>query len=209
MAEEEFEVLGKDSGQNRGFARTEERFPVEFEMITEQELPAFKKLYESKRTVDREQLSGMGGEETDQFLALGASQSQILLFQKIMGAIRQLEEKLDNVLSAVSGKKAEQSKKSKGMCVDLSAGGMRMIAAQKFSKGDLVSVLMTLPPQHPAVVGAIGKVVKLGEVQLSSGRRATEVALHFEAIHEMDREDVVAYNFKRQREEAHKAQQSS
>ena len=208
MAEEEFEVIGKDSGQNRGFARTEERFPVEFEVISAREAPALIKLFESKRTVDREDLSGMGGEEADQFLALGASQAQILMFQKTMGAIRALEQKIDDVLSSVSGKKeAGGAKKAKGMCVDLSAGGMRLIAAQKFAKGDLVSVLMTLPPQHPAVVGALGKVVKLGEVQLSSGRRASEVALNFEGIHEMDREEIVAYNFKRQREEAQKAQQ--
>ena len=38
MAEENFEVIGQDSGQNRAAARTKERFQIEFQPVTEKEV---------------------------------------------------------------------------------------------------------------------------------------------------------------------------
>ncbi|MDP6367548.1 MAG: hypothetical protein QF787_15615, partial [Nitrospinota bacterium] len=54
----------------------------------------------------------------------------------------------------------------------------------------------------PVIVVSVGKIVKASPIRLSSGKRAMETAIPFEVINEDDREEIVAYSFKRQRQEA-------
>jgi hypothetical protein len=58
------------------------------------------------------------------------------------------------------------------------------------------------------IVVAVGKIVKASPIRLSSGKRAMETAIAFEVINENDREEIVAYSFKRQRQEAARAASS-
>ncbi|MEE9275464.1 MAG: PilZ domain-containing protein [bacterium] len=206
--EEEFDLIGKESGQSRGFVRTDERFQMEYQIISEAEFKKEKDNYINKRTAERDDAGSYSSEGSEQFLALGATQAQLQMFQQTIRAIRQLEAKIDELMSS-AGKGESGSKMSKGMCVDLSAGGMRMLVMAKIAKGDIVKVVLPLPPLHPVVVGAMGTAVKLKDVRLASGKMAVDVALNFEAINEMDREEIVSYNFKRQREEASKAPSDS
>lgn len=53
------------------------------------------------------------------------------------------------------------------------------------------------PPLHPVIVVAVGKIVKASPIRLSSGKRAMETAIAFQVINEDDREEIVAYSFKR------------
>ncbi len=203
--EEKFEELGQETGQKRGAARTEERFPIEFQPITEAEFRSLERTYLAKRTAERDDVAGAGDEmASEQFQVIGVSQGQLQMFNQIIRTLRQIEQRLEEILAAVSGKEVSRAKMHKAMCVDLSAGGMRMISAHSLQKGDRVKVVLPLPPPHPVVLSAIGRVVKLGEVRLGSGKKAFESALHFEAINEQDRDEIVAYSFKRQREMAFK-----
>ncbi|MEK6711841.1 MAG: PilZ domain-containing protein [Nitrospinota bacterium] len=203
-ADEKFEELGKETGQKRTAARTEERFPVEFERIPEAEARSLERSYTAKRTAEREDLAGAAGADDvgDQFNALGATQAQIQMFQQTVRLIRQLEQKVDQLHAAVTGTPLTQVKRQKAMCVDLSSGGMRFIAGVPLAKGDHLKIVIPLPPLHPVVVSAIGKVVKISEVRLASGKKACEAAIQFLAIHEGDQEEIVAYSFKRQRQVA-------
>jgi len=205
MAEEDFEVIGQDSGQNRASARTKERFQVEFQPVTEKEVNLLRDSYLKMRSSERG--DGFSGppDSGEQFLSMGATQAQLMMFQQIMRAIGQLNEKIDEVQNSVDGGRKEDGGMRKAMCVDLSATGMRMISGQPTSVGTLVKVVITLPPLHPAVVTAIGKIVKVNEVQLTSGKKAFETAMAFEVINEFDCEEIVSYSFKRQREEAAKS----
>ncbi|MBI3127858.1 MAG: PilZ domain-containing protein [Candidatus Tectomicrobia bacterium] len=204
MAEEKFEELGKESGQKRTAARTEERFPVEFERISESDARGLERAYLAKRTAEREDLAGGGDNLGDQFSSMGASQAQIQMFQQTVRLIRQLEDKVDQLYAAVTGREMSQAKRLKAMCIDLSSGGMRFITAVPLNKGDHLKIVIPLPPLHPVTVSAIGKVVKNGEVRLASGKKACEAAIQFTAINEQDQEEIVAYSFKRQREVAYK-----
>jgi hypothetical protein len=205
MAEEKFEELGKESGQKRTAARTEERFPVEFERVSEAEARGFERAFLAKRTAEREAVAGPGGDDlSDQFSAMGATQAQLQMFQQTVRLIRQLEDKVDQLYAAVIGKPVSQAKRQKAMCVDLSSGGMRFITGVPLNKGEHLKILIPLPPLHPVTVNAIGKVVKNTEVRLASGKKACEAAIQFTAINEQDQEEIVAYSFKRQREMAYK-----
>jgi c-di-GMP-binding flagellar brake protein YcgR len=140
---------------------------------------------------------------------MGVPPAQIMMFQATMRAIKQLEDKLDEVLKSVGSSTDDQKKLNKAMCVDLSSGGMRMITAQKVKRGTLLRLVLTLPPLHPVVVVAVGKIVKASPLRLSSGKRALETAIAFEVINENDREEIIAYSFKRQRQEAARVSASS
>jgi c-di-GMP-binding flagellar brake protein YcgR len=204
-AEEKFEELGKESNQKRTAARTEERFPVEFERISESEARSLERIYVAKRTAEREGISASGGDDLgDQLNIKGATQAQIQMFQQTVRLIRQLEEKVDQVLASVTGKQAGPAKRQKAMCIDLSSGGMRLITGIPLGKGDYLKILIPLPPLHPVTVSAIGKAVKISEVLLASGKKACEAAIQFTAINEDDQEEIVSYSFKRQRQEAFK-----
>lgn len=205
MAEEDFEVLGQDGGQNRASARTKERFQIEYQPITEKELSLLRDSYLRMRSSERGDGYSGSREGGEQFLAMGTSQAQLMMHQQIMRAIDQLNEKVDEVLHSMSGGQKEDGRMRKAMCVDLSATGLRMISGNPIPNGTFVKVVITLPPLHPAVVTAIGKIVKVNEVQLTSGKKAFETAMAFEVINEFDCEEIVSYSFKRQREEASKS----
>lgn len=202
MADDNFETIGKDSGQARGSARTKERFPIEYEVITDKELQLVKPMYLEARTSERGEGPMGAGEGSDAFASIGVPPAQIMMFQQTMRAFKHLEDKLDEVLKGLGGAVSEGKKLSKAMCVDLSSGGMRMITAQPIKRGALVKLVLTLPPLHPVVVIAVGKIVKASPLRLGSGKKAIETAIAFEAINENDREEIVAYSFKRQRQEA-------
>ncbi|MBI1724231.1 MAG: PilZ domain-containing protein [Candidatus Tectomicrobia bacterium] len=205
-AEEKFEELGKESNQKRTAARTEERFPIEFERISEPEARNLERIYVAKRTAEREGIAGTGGGDDlgEQLNIKGATQAQIQMFQQTVRLIRQLEDKVDQVLAAVAGKQAGPAKRQKAMCIDLSSGGLRLITGIPLGKGDHLKILIPLPPLHPVTVSAIGKAVKISEVLLASGKKACEAAIQFTAINEEDQEEIVSYSFKRQRQEAFK-----
>ena len=204
-AEEKFEELGKESNQKRTAARTEERFPVEFERVSEADARGLERLYLAKRTAEREDVAGAAGDDLgDQFTTMGATPAQVQMFQQTVRLIRQLEDKVDQLHAAVTGKPLSAAKRQKAMCIDLSSGGMRFITGVPLAKGDHMKIVIPLPPPHPVTVSAVGKAVKISEVRLASGKKACEAAIQFTAINEQDQEEIVSYSFKRQREMAYK-----
>jgi hypothetical protein len=205
MANENLDSIGSDGGKPRNAARTAERFPIEYELITAKDVEILRPIYLEARTAERVDgpAGAIGG--GDAFLAMGVPQAQIMMYQQTMRAIKSLEDKLDDVLKAMGSESTDDKKANKAMCVDLSSGGMRMITAQQVKRGVLAKLTLTLPPLHPVIVVAVGKIVKASPIRLSSGKRATETAISFEVINEDDREEIVAYSFKRQRQEAARA----
>ncbi len=199
MTNEDFDTIGQDSGQARNTARTAERFPFEYEIITDKELQLLKPMFLDARTSERSDGPGGGA---DAFMSMGVPPAQIMMFQQTMRAFKLFEDKLDEVLKATGASPEDVKKLNKAMCVDISAGGMRMITAQKVKRGALAKLVLTLPPLHPVIVVSVGKIVKASPIRLSSGKRAMETAIAFEVINEDDREEIVAYSFKRQWQEA-------
>ena len=104
MADENFDTIGQDSGQARGTARTAERFPIEYEIITDKEVQVLKPMYLESRTSDR--TDGPGG-GADAFTAMGVPPAQVMMFQQTMRAFKVLEDKLDEVLRATGASPEE------------------------------------------------------------------------------------------------------
>ena len=198
--EENFDELGQDSGQNRGAFRTEERFQVEYQVVSEAEFKKLSDIFRYKRTSER----GDGiasGESTEQLSLLGGSQVEIQMFQQIMRSMNQIVDKLDEVKDVLGGDSVSSSKLLKAICIDLSSGGMRIVSPQPIANEDILRLVIPLPPLHPVVVSVLGKVMKLTNVRLASGKKGYEAAIRFEVIRELDQEEIVSYGFKRQREE--------
>lgn len=197
--EEDFEELGQDSGQNRGAFRTEERFQVEYQVLSEAEFKKLSDIFRYKRTSERGD-GGAGGEGTEQLSLMGGSPVEIQMFQQIMRSMNQIADKLDEIKTVLSGDSVSSSKLLKAICVDLSSGGMRIVSPQPVAKEDILRLVIPLPPIHPVVVSVLGKVMELTNVRLASGEKGYEAAIRFEVIHELDQEEIVSYGFKRQRE---------
>lgn len=83
-----------------------------------------------------------------------------------------------------------------GMPVTISASGVRLELSEIFSVGEIAEIKMSLPMYPPAVIVAIGEVVRVAA--LKNGR--TDVAFRFINMEEDVRDVIIQYTFKRQRE---------
>jgi hypothetical protein len=205
MAEEIFETIELDGKENRSSARTKERFQIEYRPVSDREALLLRDIYLQLRTSERPDSPLVGIDSGERFLPMGASPVQVMMYQQMMKAVEQLNEKLDRVLSLTEGGKKEEIPFRKAMCVSLSASGLRMVSGHVEPEDRLVNLILPLPPLHSVKIAATGKIVNVKKVRLPSGKKAYETAVAFDLIHELDREEIVSYSFKRQREEAAKA----
>lgn len=81
MIEENFDLIGRDSGQKRASARTKERFPVRYHPVTNKEVALLRGFFENLRTSEREDVLSIGRESGDKLLSMGASKAQATMYQ--------------------------------------------------------------------------------------------------------------------------------
>jgi c-di-GMP-binding flagellar brake protein YcgR len=81
--------------------------------------------------------------------------------------------------------------------VNISGSGMKFIANQSFSIGDIVALRIFLPLVSKTWINILGKVVSVTE---SGAENRYEVTVKFKELSESDREIIIGYVFKRQRE---------
>jgi len=89
-----------------------------------------------------------------------------------------------------------------GHTVDLSGAGLGVHVSERIDQDTLLEVEMTLLGDPTIVLRAVGRAVSLvksGESEIPVGRFHLGIA--FDAIHEDDRQALVRYTFKLQREE--------
>ena len=176
---------------DRGHARVPVSFPMKFMPVSKEEFRELAAEFNSKPT--RERPEGV------QTVAEQPSPGQETVADSIMAALERIEEKLDRLLDSSQTKeaKAKETAFESGHCLDLSGSGLRFTSNWPLSDGWNVKVVIQTPEPHPVLVVALARVVRSRKRPDSD---VYQTAALFEAIHEEDRENIIAYIFQRQRE---------
>lgn len=196
---EEPEELGSFGEDKRQYARTEEEFPIEYTPISKEEYARLSPDYARWRTADRGETPLNPESFLETLRAKGAEPRELELLRQVARMFGIVERKVDRLLSLMD-KKGSPGEMEKGTCRDLSGSGMRFSCQWPLTKGWLIKVVIPLPPLHPVTVSALAEVVDSRPAAQPSGSEPHDVAVRFVSIHEDDREELIAYSFKRQRE---------
>ena len=111
--------------------------------------------------------------------------------------IYQANQKIDRILDMLESKDTEKYESVNNESVNISSSGMKFIANQSFSIGDIVALRIFLPLVSKTWINILGKVVSVTE---SGAENRYEVTVKFEELPESDRDIIIGYVFKRQRE---------
>jgi hypothetical protein len=111
--------------------------------------------------------------------------------------IYQANQKIDRILDMLESKDAEKYESVNNECVNISGSGMKFIANQSFSIGDIIALRVFLPLVSRTWINVLGKVTSCAE---SGPENKYDVAVKFEELSESDRDIIIGYVFKRQRE---------
>lgn len=174
-----------ESTQMRDSVRVDVSFPVIFTLINEKDYENLKNFTLSHRTGDRE------GDITPYF-GTGELESLDPTLVKIWLS---MNSKLDYIINFLR-RNETGGKEKEGLCKDISGKGIKMLYKGDLSAGEYIQLKIRPPTFPPFMVIAIGKILRVD----NSPAGETEAAVEFDAIHEDDREEIVSYVFKRQRE---------
>lgn len=193
--DDSFNVLGKGE-KDRAHIRSAETFPIYFIPVSKEEFKELGPSYFSQPTSMRQEkgLPGVPSADTGLTSTMAPDSALLTILERI-------EEKLDRLL-VVEGLAEDPSKGpafETGDCIDLSASGARFSTRWPLSKGWYVKLVITTPEVNSVTVVALGRVVRVDKEEETA---IYDTACNFEAIHEEDRERLIAYIFKRQREMA-------
>jgi hypothetical protein len=111
--------------------------------------------------------------------------------------IYQANQKMDRILEILESKDTARYASVGTEYVNISGSGMSFIANQSFSIGDILALKVFLPLVSNTSMTVLGKVMSSTELSPKEGYRT---AVHFIGLSGEDREMIIRYVFKRQRE---------
>lgn len=115
-------------------------------------------------------------------------------------ALWEINRKLDLLININLSDDFRNLMQSKPRPVNISATGVRMVSEQSLMVGDIIEIGLILPQVPLLFISTAGEVVRSKLVR-TGGRDAFAIAVHFLELSENDREDLIRYLFKRQREQ--------
>lgn len=177
-----------ESTQMRGSVRVDVSFPVSFDMVSENDYEKIKNVIVSHRTGDREGdlMPLLGVEELE---SLDITVAKIWL---------SMNSKLDYIIKLLK-QRGEGVEEKEGLCKDISGKGIKMIYKGNLSDGQYIHLRIHPPTFPPLSVVALGKILRAERTAICR-EGEIETAVEFDTIHEDDREEIISYVFKRQRE---------
>lgn len=111
--------------------------------------------------------------------------------------IYQTNLKMDRILDILESGRTEKYAVSEDENVNISGAGIRFVADQAFSIGDIIAIRIFLPLATQTQIDVLGEVRKVIEPE-RKGKYC--IAVKFIELSEDDREMIIKYVFKRQRE---------
>ncbi len=177
-----------ESSQMRGSVRVDVSFPVSFDLVSKNDYEKIKNVIVSHRTGDREGdlMPLLGVEELE---SLDITVAKIWL---------SMNSKLDYIIKLLK-QRGEGVEEKEGLCKDISGKGIKMIYKGNLSAGQCIHLRIHPPTFPPLSVVAIGRILRAEKTALCR-EGEIETAVEFDTIHEDDREEIISYVFKRQRE---------
>jgi len=107
--------------------------------------------------------------------------------------------KLDFIISLLMKREVDPIFNEKPRLINISGAGIRFRTSESLHQGDICIVKIFLPVLPVRVIRILAEVVRSEKI-IESGNEETEASFNFNMIAEEDREIIVHYTFKRQRE---------
>lgn len=137
------------------------------------------------------------------FEAEGTEPSLPLVAPEIISELKSIHNKLDFIIRTIGKNEQNNIYIADPVQVNLSGSGMRFVSAQRLEPGVFLDVEMILPISSGILIDLIGEVVRSNELadeRAIDADNRWETAVTFAAISQDDREMIIHYIFKRQRE---------
>lgn len=186
--------------QKRSYVRVEDSFSVRFRILDPQEYE--RRRYEfasrtSKRGEARSLLATDWSREIQENLGEEAAAGlESLLIKMLIG----LDRKLDKVIELLEHPEGETGY-FKGTGVNISGAGFYFVTESLLQVGAMLEVALELSIFPGLHLMALGRTLRVREMlDFPDTHRHFEVAVEFTDIHEDDRDEVIRYTFRRQRE---------
>lgn len=171
---------------------------IEYNKITEENFLEKRKRYIQHMSPDREGYVFIPSRNISEDI-----ESQTNLPPEIINEIQGIHRKLDFIIRLLGKSDKENIFNREPVEVNLSGSGMKFRCKEGFVSGDFLDIKLVLPISSGILIELIGQVVRcnsLIEEKTDSVKGLNEVAIKFIAINEDDREFIIRYIFKRQRE---------
>jgi len=186
--------------QKRSYVRVEDSFGVRFRTLNPQEYE--RRRFEfasraSRRGEARSLLATDWSRELQDTLGEEAAAGlESVLIKMLIG----LDRKLDKIIALLERPEGEMGF-CKGTGVNISGAGFCFVTESPVRVGGMLEVALELTVFPRLHLMALGKALRVREIrQFPDTHRHFEVAVEFTDIHEDDRDEIIRYTFRRQRE---------
>lgn len=188
------ESFGKRGIADRSYTRVSVSFPLRFMPVSKEEAERLRRLYVERPSRERSETIALSPSSASQ--ATPGTVSAAILSQ-----LERIERKLDRLLSTQgpAGEGEKEKSFETGQCTDLSGSGLLFTSRWAMGRGWFLKVVVDIPEPQGFSVVALGRVVRVDQ-EPNSPLYVT--ACQFDSIHDEDREELIAYIFKRHREVA-------
>ena len=124
-------------------------------------------------------------------------------FVEILNEIKTLNKKIDFIINHLIKPDDKSILDEEQIEVNLSGSGIKFISSVNLKTGDFLEIKLVLPLSTGIVIDFIAKVIRVIKSAGNPGSNdpdSSEIAVKYVAINEDDREMIIRYTFKRQRE---------
>ena len=131
---------------------------------------------------------------------------------EILNEIKTLNKKIDFIINHLIKPDDKSILDEEQIEVNLSGSGIKFISSVNLKTGDLLEMKLVLPLSPGIVIDFIAKVIRVIKPAGKTGSNepeSSEIAVKYVAINEDDREMIIRYTFKRQRELLRASEDSS
>ena len=177
----EVKVVGQ-----RGHARVEDILKVDYRKISQEDY----KRWKSKPEVIFKNTFGE---------LLKVPEIEEVTLEVLYKLIYQTNLKIERILDILESKDTERYASVSSEYANISGSGMKFVADRSFSIGDIIALRVFLPLTYRPWINVLGKVILLTDTEPDS-EHSYNVSVEFTGLSERDREMIIRYVFKRQRE---------
>jgi len=188
----------KKTGEMRDSIRMPVYFPLSYALLSDREYQTLKNSFCLHRTSDREGVPSPLDEAIDIRIMERAMEESI--GRPFVQMWQLINRKLDLIYATLS-KGASLEWKGRATCVEIGGRGLKMRGNTGELKRNQWLKLRISPLTYPAFsIEAIGKAQRVGKKEDTPHGPLYTTAVQFDVINEDDRELLISYLFKRQRE---------
>ncbi len=116
--------------------------------------------------------------------------------KELLEFLSNLNNKLDVILSLLNQNSLSQDFPYKGEVVEISGAGLKFLSQEKLEPGTPIEVALSLSTLPPLLIGLVGEILRLEGEQ----NQKYLYALKYLFLRDSDREQIVQFVFKEQRE---------